>query len=155
MQDFVFESWFINSFISHVAATPKPILLIYDGHGSHLTYKTVSKAMESQVIILCLPPNCSHALQPLDVGVFKNLKCEWRKILKDWFRESRLEAIDKSVFPTLLNSLWGKMSSADIINGFRGSGIFPVDKRKTEHRIVAAPQHSQNEAVSGINELAS
>ena len=46
-----------------------------------MTYGTVKLAIKNQIIIICLPPHTSHALQPLDVGVFKGLKADWRRIL--------------------------------------------------------------------------
>ena len=79
---------------------------------------------------MCLPPNCSHALQPLDVGVFKNLKMEWKKTLNQWFRESRLSSVDKAVFPGLLNCLWHTLSADNAVAGFRGSGIVPLELEK-------------------------
>ena len=106
------------------------------GHGSHLTYNTVMLAIQNDIIIICLPPNCSHALQPLDVGVFKNLKVEWKKILKRWFRESRLPSVDKAVFPGVLKQLWLALSADDAIAGFRGSGIVPLDLEKMKRQIV-------------------
>ena len=38
MMDSIFEDWFIKHFVKFVKGQTKPILLIYDGHGSHLTY---------------------------------------------------------------------------------------------------------------------
>ena len=81
MQDFNFESWFISLFVPFVSEYRKPVLLTFDGHNSPLTYNTVNKAMENRIILLCLPSNTSHALQPLDVGVFKSVKAYWRIIL--------------------------------------------------------------------------
>ena len=86
-----------RTFIQSTQSNQKPVLFIYHDHGSHLTYTTVMLAIENNIII-SLPPNCSHALQPLDVGVFKNLKVERKKILKQWFRETRLSSVDKAVF---------------------------------------------------------
>ena len=129
MQDDVFENWFKDFFIQSTQSNQKPVLLIYDGHGSHLTYNTVMLAIENNIII-CLPPNCSHALQPLDVGVFKNLKMEWKKTLNQWFRESRLSSVDKAVFPGLLNCLWHTLSAYNAVAGFRGSGIVPLELEK-------------------------
>ena len=70
MRDNVFEKWF-ELFIDSVKKLKLalPILLTYDGHGIHLTYSTVKTALNNQIIILCLPPNTSHAIQPLNVGV--------------------------------------------------------------------------------------
>ena len=78
---------------------------MYDGHGSHLTYKTVIRVIENGVIIIALLPGTSHAIQPLDVGLFKPLKTQWRKILLQFFRETRMKLVDKAIFPTLLKQL--------------------------------------------------
>ena len=102
MSDTVFERWFCDSFIPFVAYLEKPVILLYDGHGSHLTYATVKAAIEALIIIVCLPPHTSHALQPLDVGVFKPLKDTCRRLLFNFFRQSRMKSIDKPKFPNLL-----------------------------------------------------
>ncbi|XP_065667627.1 uncharacterized protein LOC136087926 [Hydra vulgaris] len=81
--DYIFESW-IDRFIIHVKDYAKPVLLLCDRHSSHINYFTVKKALYNHKILLCLPPNTSHALQPLDVGVFAPLKSHWKKILKNW-----------------------------------------------------------------------
>ena len=136
MQDNAFENWFKDFFIQSTQSNQKPVLLIYDGHGSHLTYNTVMLAIENNIIIICLPPNWSHALQPLDVSVFKNLKEEWKKILKQWFRKSRLPIVDKAVFPGLLNRLRHTLSADDAVVSFRGSGIVPLELEKMKWQIV-------------------
>ena len=53
----------MEHFIPFVADDQKPDLLIYDGHGSHLAFKIVEAAMENNIKIVFLQPNCSHALQ--------------------------------------------------------------------------------------------
>ena len=45
-----------------------------EGNGSHLTYGTIVKALHENVIIMCLYAHTSHALQSLDVEVFKPFK---------------------------------------------------------------------------------
>ena len=77
MSDIVFENWFASSFVPFVSEKREPVVLTFDGHGSHLTYRTIVKAMEENIIIVCLPPNTSRALQPLDVSVFKPFKEQW------------------------------------------------------------------------------
>ena len=69
------------------------LLFFFDRNRSHLTYGTVKLAIENEIIIICLPPHTSHALQPLDVGVFKGLKADWRKILLRFYRETRMTAV--------------------------------------------------------------
>ena len=139
MQDFNFESWFMSMFVPFVSEYSKPVLLTFDGHNSHLTYNTVKKAMENGIILLCLPPNTSHALQPLDVGVFKSVKANWRIILADWYKDSRLKTVDKATFTQLLSKLWPLLNPSHAVNGFRGSGLIPVDRSAVQHRVLAEP----------------
>ncbi len=127
MSDIIFEQWFCNSFVPFTANLQKPVVLFFDGHGSHLTYVTISTAMREMIIIICLPPHTSHALQPLDVGVFGPLKSIWRRILLRFYRETRMIAVDKGSFPTLLKKLWEYKSADNLIGGFRGSGLWPFN----------------------------
>jgi hypothetical protein len=55
----------------------KPILLIYDGHGSHNTIELIKLARENNIVLFCLPPHTTHKLQPLDVGVFGPFQRAW------------------------------------------------------------------------------
>lgn len=145
MQDFNFESWFISMFIPFVMNYEKPVLLTFDGHNSHLTYNTVKHAMDNEIILFCLPPNTSHALQPLDVGVFKSVKANWRIILTDWFKDSRLRTVDKAVFPILLAKLCLLLNPRHVVNGFRGSGLLPVDRTAVQHRVLAESSQEEGE----------
>lgn len=98
-----------------------------------------------QVELFCLPANCTYALQPLDVAFFAPLKKKWKLVLRMWYRESRLHAVDKAVFPTLLNSLWGDLNSRNLISGFRGAGIFPIDPSKPRQKMVAPKNEVESE----------
>lgn len=61
MQDIVFESWLFK-FVESMRDRPKPILLVFDGHSSHLTYRATKICKENEISMLCLPPHTSHAL---------------------------------------------------------------------------------------------
>ena len=128
MADTIFENWFKDTFIPFVSNLEKPVILMFDGHGSHLTYNTVKSAIDNMIIIICIPPSTSHALQPLDVGVFFPLKGRWRKILLRFYRESRMQSVEKGSFPSLLKQLWETVSSTHLINGFRKAGLWPFNQ---------------------------
>ena len=53
----------------------KPILLIFDGHGSHKKFKLLKLAKEHNIIIFSLPPHTTYKLQPLDIGIFGPFAC--------------------------------------------------------------------------------
>ena len=81
MFDHNFEGWIEKIFVPYVLENCHglPVLLSYDGHNSHITYRTIVLARANRITILCLPPNTSHVTQTLDVGVFRSLKVEWKK----------------------------------------------------------------------------
>ena len=81
----------MKNFVGHTKNLQKPILLMFDGHGSQITYFTIATTRQNCIIILYIPPHTSHALQPLDIGMFAQLKKAWKAILKKWFRESQLQ----------------------------------------------------------------
>ena len=135
MHDFNFENWFETMFIPSVAYLKKPVVLIFDGHNSHLTFKTIKLAIETQIVLLCLIPHASHRLQPLDVGFFCPFKIIWRDVLKQWYRSTRQAPVTKPVFPTLLNQAWEKADKHLVTSGFVGTGLFPVNRKKVVARI--------------------
>ena len=128
MHNEAFENWFVCSFIPFVEDKEKAVFLFFDGHGSHLTYKTAGSAMDEQIVLICIPPHTSHALQPLDVSVFKPLKDQWRSILLQWFMQSRMKTAEKAVFPKFLSQSWSKLSPKNAVSGFRATGLWPLNK---------------------------
>jgi hypothetical protein len=78
--DNVCLNWFTRVFVPQAKAhadSSKPIVLMYDRHGLHVTYEMIDAAWKSNVILFCLPPHTTHKLQPCDVGAFSPLKCAW------------------------------------------------------------------------------
>ncbi|CAF0923615.1 unnamed protein product [Didymodactylos carnosus] len=51
MEENIFFQWFKNMFIPLTATTPKPILLLLDGHTSHQSVRTVELAIEHNIIL--------------------------------------------------------------------------------------------------------
>ena len=99
-----FLSWFKKLFLRAAAHLIKttPVLLFIDGHHSHISLYLIRTARDSKVILLCLPPNTAHLLQPLDIGVFGPLKTVWRSILKRYKLETRGKMVSTEIFPSLV-----------------------------------------------------
>ena len=130
-----FEGWFAKIFVVYVQTNcgGHKVLLTYDGHNSHITYNTVKLAIDNNIIILCLPPHTSHALQPLDVGVFKSVKAAWRLIVDKHYTSG--VKIDKTNFPKLLAKLWTKLDGSHLVSGFNRTGMFPFDRHAVDAKI--------------------
>ncbi len=67
----VFFEYLNSHFIKYAKSGPdQHILLLYDGHRSHISPFLVDWAAENKIILFVLPPHTSHILQPMDVGCF-------------------------------------------------------------------------------------
>ena len=60
----LYLKWF-KFFLANIPPT-RPVLLIEDGHASHLLLEVIQLARDNNVHILCLPAHTTHILQPLD-----------------------------------------------------------------------------------------
>ena len=78
MDSSIFLEWF-KKFLNIVKE--RPLLLILDGHASHLSGKLINEARENQVILLKLPAHTTDVLQPLDVACFGPMKRKWQDVL--------------------------------------------------------------------------
>jgi hypothetical protein len=78
MTAYLFSAW-ISHFIESVRRVDEISpsshhLLVLDGHNSHITLDVVHEAKRAGLDLITLPSHTSHALQPLDVCIFKPFK---------------------------------------------------------------------------------
>lgn len=137
----VFSSW-IDHFLQHSTGA-RPLLLIMDGHKSHLSSETIQKCKEKDIVLLLLPPHTSHVTQPADVAVFHPLKASYHAKVEDWketviagkYGESKLRraALSKltmsrpKVVELFTQAIVECVTPANCIAGFRATGIFPLN----------------------------
>ncbi|XP_071043034.1 tigger transposable element-derived protein 6-like [Parasteatoda tepidariorum] len=76
----IFDSWFII-FCEQVKT--RPLLIIYDGHKTHMSMNVIAKARSEKISILKLPAHTTDILQPLDKCCFRPLKMKWDKRLTE------------------------------------------------------------------------
>jgi hypothetical protein len=98
--DFHCHQWFKDTFIPQAEKrnkSGKPILLIYDSHGSYEKYELLHLAKEHKIILFSLPPHMTHKLQPLDVSVFGLFVHAWIDQCNNYMKEY-MEEIPKDQF---------------------------------------------------------
>ena len=125
----IFCDW-MEHFIKHTKPSlESKVLLILDGHKSHThNLKAVERAAQSGVIMLSLPPKCSHRMQPLDLTFFKPLKTYYDQQISQWLRAHPGRAVTMFQISQLFGLAYGKAASVSCaVNGFRKSGIFPLN----------------------------
>ena len=122
MEDCAFEEWIVKIFLKFVENQPKPVVLFFDGHNSHLTFRSAINCQKNGIHLICLSPSTSHALQPMDVSVFGPMKTVWRNIQSKFYQESKAAGVTKGSFCVLLNQLWAQSFTSkpqNLVKGFK------------------------------------
>ena len=135
----LFLEWF-RFFVRSIPPT-RPVLLIFDGHSSHISLELIELAQEQDVHLLCLPSHTSHLLQPLDVGVFKSLKSAFNKACKKYMAENPGCVVRSENLASLLAHAWPlSVTPVNIMSGFRKCGIYPLNPGVIDDRQTAPSQ---------------
>jgi len=104
-------------------------LLIFDGHGSHVAFKTIEEARHLGIDLITLPAHTSHRLQPLDVSIFSPFKNYFKKQRSAWMASHPQIEIGREELATLARKAFKQaLTPANIISGFRRTGIRPLNR---------------------------
>ena len=123
----IFLGWF-QKFSEEVKE--RPLLLIYDGHLTHISIELIEHARKEDIHIIKFPPHVTDVLQPLDVACFGPLKRKWETMLNERLNQlgASRSRLDKATFVEQLCKVWHDgLKPTNIIAGFESTGIFPVD----------------------------
>lgn len=125
----LFLKWFEKFVIWSKATKEDPVLLLLDGHTSHVkSLDVINLAREKSVHILCFPPHCTHRLQPLDVSFMKPLSAYYGEEVKKWLRTNPGRVVTHYQVAGLFCNAFLKAATMLVaINGFRKTGIWPVN----------------------------
>lgn len=144
----LFEIWFFKVLLPHIQEhreENEKAVVIGDNLASHFSQEVISAALENNIYFTTLTPNSTHMMQPLDVGVYGPLKKQWRKVLDNWRKESRIRgAIPKPHFPMLLKRLMDALApniKKNLQSSFRTTGLCPFDPEAVLKKLPA--DHSE------------
>jgi len=134
----VFETW-LEKFIAYKNVNrgalpngePEPVLLLFDGHTSHLSVAAAEMAQKAGVWLFQLPAHTSHRTQPLDVSCFQSWHRKLGHKAHEFYMNNPRDAITRDVFTAMMAEPWeSALSAENAIAGFRRCGIFPLDRTK-------------------------
>lgn len=99
-----------------------------DNLSSHFSEEVLRLCAKNDVEFVCLPPNSTHKLQPLDVGFFAPLKRSWRALLNDAkTRDRTMTSLPKPEIPKMMKALLESIDTKTLLkSAFRACGLFPV-----------------------------
>ncbi|KAJ3616588.1 hypothetical protein MTP99_017334, partial [Tenebrio molitor] len=129
MQLEIFTRWFTH-FLKYAKPTAEdPCLLILDGHVTHTkNLEFINMARENFVTVLCLPPHCSHKLQPLDVAFMGPLNTFYVQEIEKYLKNNPGRTISQFQVSKLFAGAYLRAGTpTTAINGFRRCGIVPYN----------------------------
>ena len=99
--------------------------------------KVIELCGEHNIEFVCLPPNATDKLQPLDVGLFAPMKSSWKKQLHKYKEEDpNAKLLYKTEFPRMLLELYGNLNPENHLpKAFEKCGLYPLDPAKAMARI--------------------
>lgn len=129
MQQHIFTEW-MRHFISCVRSCKQnPVLLILDGHATHTkNLEAIELARDNGVIMLCLPPHCTHRLQPLDVSFMGPLSTFYSQEVQLWLRNHPGRVVTQFQMASLFGTAYNRAATMqNAISAFSKTGICPLN----------------------------
>lgn len=113
-----------NSSLSH------KVLLLLDNHASHITIDALDFCRSNGIVMLSLPPHCSHKLQPLDRSVYGPFKKAVNSACDAWIRNHPGKPMTIYDIPGITaTALPLALTQNNIQAGFKCTGVFPFNRQ--------------------------
>ncbi|XP_071500310.1 uncharacterized protein [Diadema antillarum] len=149
----IFHEFIEKSFVPFLNrhSVHRPVLLLVDGHRSHLTLEVADLCHKHKIILYCLPAKARHILQPCDLTIYGPLKLAWEKAERDYMLAHLGEVVQKFTFARVFRPAWEEVSSNPQLpmSGFEEAGIFPFTKVYNTDKLgpIAAVGNSTDPAI--------
>lgn len=114
-------------------AVQRPVLLVIDGHSSHISFPASLYAREHGIEINVIPPNSTSMIQPLDLSWMAPIKKYWKTAVMNFVRKyaAQNECVRKKNFPRVLKvaiDMCMHDGGQNLKSGFEKAGIYPYDE---------------------------
>ena len=94
-----------------------------------MNMEVIDLARANGVVLLCLPPHCSHKMQPLDASFMKPLSIYYDQELEKWLCNHLGRVVTTFQVAELFGIAYTKAATAQTaINGFKKTGLFPTNR---------------------------
>lgn len=126
----VFKNYLESHLLRYLPERTKeqPVLLLYDGHKSHVSLDLIDWARKEHIILFVLPAHTSHVLQPMDVGCFGPFEKVYNAISHKYMRDHCGATITRNnICPIACKAYVVALSPQNLQAAFSKSGIHPFN----------------------------
>ena len=146
-----FYGWIMNHFVKKIPLL-RPVVLLVDGHGSHIDYY-VSKFCLVNTMLFRLPPHTSHVIQPTDRGFFGAFKHNFSKETAKFTVEHPGVSITKRQFPYVFTKAYESSCKMETVkSSFWATGIWPTDRLQVDHDLFNPSKAYRDSNLSNISQ---
>lgn len=124
----IFLQYLQRHFVHYVpGGLDEPVLLLLDGHRSHVSVAAVEWAKEHNIVLHVLPAHTSHILQPMDVGCYGPLQKIYNNLCHQKMRATSTVITKQDVCALACQAYSKALSAQNLQSAFRKCGIYPFN----------------------------
>ena len=123
-----YSRYLSDHFLKFVPARTDPhVLLLLDGHKSHVSIGLVEWTHSRNIILFILPAHTRHVLQPMDVGCYGPFQRMYNAECHKFTRQSSCTVTRYDVCEVSSKVYYRALSAENIQSAFQKTGIFPFN----------------------------
>lgn len=124
-----FKDFLENHFVKYIPGrNGENVLLILDGHRSHISVGLVDWARENSIVFFILPAHTSHILQPLDLACYGPFQRMYNNACHKLMRETAASVTRYNICSLACKVHLQALKSENLQSGFKRAGIYPLDR---------------------------
>lgn len=142
----------LKHFVNHAKpSVDDKILLIIDGHTSHKQLPVLEYAKENGIVLVCLPPHCTHHMQPLDVSFYGPLKTYYNQEVHKWLRNHPGRVVTQYQICSLFTGAYGKAATIhNAQSSFQNTGLYPFNRDIFPQHLFVPSETAQDDVVTSV-----
>ncbi|RHZ10618.1 hypothetical protein DYB31_009157 [Aphanomyces astaci] len=138
MNSAIFNNWLISFGEWKLRCrAARPAVLVLDNCSSHHGVESEMICEAYGIVLVYLPANATHLLQPLDVAIFRTFKRDIKTAVTTYLRAANIDTLPRSNAISIAGTTFNKLISHDFQydrchaggmfkNGFRTCGAWPL-----------------------------